>query len=398
MVMESSDGNLDADLAIELKHEQLCVEGLVPCIEDEGTNKVAVGRKLPPMKPGRVDGKNSAHKSGGFIPKKLNNQIEIVLQQHKDKAAHQDKKVGQGTQDKRRTVIKGFIADLLKLRNPRYPIHSIYNLKQKHLKAVFTHLEKQGQAPSTIQNKISIMRTFCEWLGKHGMVGDSTKYVEDRASVRRTMIVQEDKSWEGNGIDVMDLIQKVTDKDESAGMWLELCLGFGLRVREAIMFRPSIDGEYGMISVLEGTKGDRPRVVPIENQVQRELVERAKALADGKTGMLGTRGKTYEQKRRRFYTVMESLGITLKVEGVTAHGLRHQYMQESFKRLTGVDSPVKGGDINSIPADEFHVATLKLVERAGHSRAMIGASYYGSRRRKKPQQAVVSAKVDESVG
>lgn len=384
MVMENNEGNLDADLAIETEHEQQHVK------ED-----VAIGRKLPPAKPGRIDGKNSAHKSGGFIPKRLNNQIEIVLQQHKDKAAHKDKKVGQGTQDKRRAVIKGFFADLIRMRNPRYSIKSIYNLKQKHLKAVFSYLEKQGQSPSTIQNKISIMRTFCVWLGKPGMVGDSLKYVEDRSSVRRTTVVQEDKSWEGNGIDVMGLIQNVTDKDESVGMWLELCLGFGLRVREAIKFRPSIDGEYGMISVLEGTKGNRPRVVPIENQVQRKLLERAKALADGKTGMLGTRGKTYEQKRRRFYTIMESVGITLKDEGVTAHGLRHQYMQESFKRLTGVDAPVKGGDINSIPANEFHVATLKLVERAGHTRPTIGASYYGSRRRKKPLQAMISAEVDE---
>ncbi|OIQ99420.1 tyrosine recombinase XerC [mine drainage metagenome] len=386
MVMENNEGNLDPDLAIETEHEQQHVK-----------ENVAVGRKLPPAKPGRIDGKNSAHKSGGFIPKRLNSQIEIVLQQHKDEAAHKDKKVGQGTQDKRRTVIKGFFADLIRMRNPRYSIKSIYNLKQKHLRAVFIHLEKKGQAPSTIQNKISIMRTFCEWIGKYGMVGDSFMYVEDRASVRRTMVVQEDKSWEGNGINVLDLIQKVTVKDETVGMWLELCLGFGLRVREAILYRPSIDGENGNISVREGTKGDRPRTVPIENDVQRDILQRAKALADGKTGRLGIRGKTYEQKRRRFYTVLESIGITLRDEGVSAHGLRHQYMQESFKRLTGQDAPVKGGDINDIPADEFHVATLKLVERAGHTRPTIGASYYGSRRRKKPQQAKVSAEVDESV-
>lgn len=349
----------------------------------ESVTTDAKAKKLPPVKPGRVDGKNSAHKSGGFIPKRLNNEIEIVLQQHKDKAAHKDKRVGQGSQDKRRTVIKGFFADLLKLRNPRYPIHSIRNLKQKHLKAVFTHLERQGQAPSTIQNKISIMRVFCEWIGKFGMVGDSTKYVEDRASVRRSMVAQEDKSWEGKGVDVMGLIQKVTEKDAAVGMWLELCLGFGLRMRESIMFRPSIEEEHGIISVREGTKGDRPRVVPIENDIQRNLLVRARALADGKTGYLGRRGRTYEQKKRRFKYIMESLGITLHEEGVTPHGLRHQYMQEKFKLLTGVDAPIKGGDINAIPEHVYRIASKKLMERAGHGRESIGSSYYGSRRRKK---------------
>lgn len=395
MVMESNDGNYGAQKTSEAKHEQQTENEPPSNAKAADVEKVTGGRKLPNVKPGRVDGKNSPHKSGGFIPKRLNNQIEIVLQQHKDKAAHKDKKVGQGSQDKRRTVIKGFFADLIRMRNPRYSIKSIYNLKQKHLKVVFTYLEKQGQAPSTIQNKISIMRVFCEWIGKHGMVGDSIKYVEDHASVRRSMVVQDDKSWEGNGINVMELIQKVTNKDESVGMWLELCLGFGLRVREAILYRPSIDGEYGNISVLEGTKGDRPRTVPVENDVQRDILQRAKALADGKTGMLGTRGKTYAQKRRRFYTVMQSLGITLKVEGVTAHGLRHQYMQEKYKLLTGHDAPIKGGDINAVPENIYRVASMKLVERAGHTRAAIGASYYGSRRRKKTRQTVVSAEDDE---
>lgn len=47
-------------------------------------------------KPGRVNGKNSEYRSGsGFIPKKLNNEIEVLLQMHKDQAAHKDKKVGE---------------------------------------------------------------------------------------------------------------------------------------------------------------------------------------------------------------------------------------------------------------------------------------------------------------
>ena len=336
------------------------------------------------IKPGRVEGKNSEHRSGGgFIPKKLNNEIEVVLQTNRDKAAHQEKKVGCGTQEKRETVIKGFFSDLYHLK---YKIESIQNLKEKHLIAVFGFLEDQGQSPATIQNKISIMRTFCGWIGKNGMVRESTLYVKDKASVRRSMVVTEDKSWSGHGIDVLTKLPEIAQKDKWVALYLELCWAFGLRMQEALMLKPRLAHEGEFIWVREGTKGDRPRVIPIENGIQRDVLERAKQVADGKSGFLCKRGKTFAQRLRRFYTVMEALGITLSEAGVTAHGLRHQYMQESFKRLLGIDAPVKGGDLSRVDKDVFHVASQKLMERAGHTRETIGASYYGSRRIKRAKK------------
>ena len=337
---------------------------------------------LPLVKPGRVDGKNSEYRSGSHsIPKRCANEIYQVLREHQDKAAHKEKKVGSGTQDKRETVIKGFFSDLFHLR---YKIESIHSLKQKHLVAVFNYLEEQGQSPSTIQNKISIMRVFCEWIGKYGMVGDSSLYVKDRASVRRSMVVREDKSWDGKGIDVVAKLPEIAKKDKSAALWLEICWAFGLRVREAIMSRPGASVEGPVFWVMEGTKGGRPRVVPIETDIQRDVIARARLVADGKTGYLGVRGRTYEQKKNRFYYVLKVCGITLSEEGITAHGLRHEYMQRVFKRLTGIEAPIKGGDLSQLGKQEFHEASQKLMERAGHTRVTIGASYYGSRRIKKP--------------
>lgn len=348
----------------------------------EGEAEAGKMTKLPPVKPGRVDGKNSEYRSGIHrIPKRCHNEIEVVLQQNRDKAAHKDKKVGSGTQDKRETVIKGFFSDLFYLG---YKIESIHSLKQKHLQAVFGFLEDQGQSPSTIQNKISIMRVFSEWVGKYGMVGDSTKYVKNRASVRRSMVVQEDKSWDGNGFALLDQLPEIATKDEDVAMWLEIIWAFGLRVREGIMSRPGASADGLVYWVKEGTKGGRSRVVPIETDVQRDVIERAKKLADGKTGLLGKRGKSYKQKRDHFYYILKVCGFTLKDKGVTAHGLRHEYMQRAFKRLTGIEAPIKGGDLSLLDKKEFHEASQKLMERAGHTRVTIGAAYYGSRRIKKP--------------
>ena len=332
-------------------------------------------------KPGRVNGKNSKYRSGSKrIPKVCRNEIHVICKENRGNSARLEKNVGTATQDKRRTVILGVFSDLFHLG---FKIESIVNLKQKHLKAVFYFLEEQGQAPSTIQNKISVMRIFCGWIGKHGMVGDSTNYVKNKTSVRRSMVVKEDKSWIGNGVDVFSKLQEIGKLDIAVMLWMEICLAFGLRIKEAICVRVAIAQDGDCLIVREGTKGGRSRVIPIENDLQRDVLRRALAEADGKTGFLGVRGHTYEQKKNHCYYILKKCGLTLSEVGVSAHGLRHQYMHESFKNLLGIEPPVRGGDLNKVDKDKLLIATWKLVERAGHSRAAIGASYYGSRRRTK---------------
>ena len=335
---------------------------------------------LQNQKSGRIDGHNSNYRSGSQrIPRKVRYEIHVILQNHREKSARSEKSVGYGTQEKRSTIILGFFSDLFFLK---YKIESVRNLKQKHLRAVFHFLEAEGQAPATLQNKISVIRTFCEWIGKDDMVKDSKKYVRDARSVRRTTVAQEDRSWNGKGFDAVEKIEQIRMEDGNVAVWLELCWAFGLRVQEAVMLRPVSAHEENHLQIRDGTKGDRARLVPIENFVQEDVLERAKKMADQKNGWIGPRGKTVQQKLRRLYYVMEKCGVNLAGDGITAHGLRHQYMQESYKRLMGVDSPIKGGNINEVSNEDFYSGTLKLVERAGHSRTTIGASYYGSRRRK----------------
>lgn len=336
-----------------------------------------MSNQQPAIKQGRVDGKNSDYKSGShFVPKFIRNQIELVLQENRDKGAHKDKRVGQGTEDKRETVVRGFFSDLFHLK---YRIEDIKNIKEKHLTAVFNYLEDQGQSPATLQNKISVMRVFCGWIGKPGMVKESSVYVKDKISVKRTLVAQKDKSWEGNGVDLLEKLTDIRAKDESVALCLELSLAFGLRVKEALMLRPAAAHEGCFVMLRDGTKGGRSRVIPVENDVQRDLLRRAKEQMDKKTGFIGgQRGKTLQQKYDRFFNVMKSVGITLKDLGVTAHGLRHQYMHESFEEMLGVPAPIKGGDLSLLDKDELHVASQKLMERAGHTRVSIGSAYYGS--------------------
>lgn len=142
--------------------------------------------------------------------------------------------------------------------------------------------------------------------------------------------------------------------------------------------KPAAANEGDFLFVREGTKGGRSRIVPIENIVQRDVIERAKAISDKVSGFLGHRGRTEKQRKSHFYYILKKCGVTLADEGVTAHGLRHQYMHQSYLRLTGIEPPVRGGDTSTVDKHELHVATQQLMERAGHSRTSIGVAYYGS--------------------
>ena len=332
-------------------------------------------------RPGRIGGRNSSYRSGGHaIKSRVKDELTQIYREHVRKGARKDTVVGSGTVEKRIEVINGFFSDLFKLH---YKIESVHSLKQKHLKAVFRHLEEHGQSPATLQNKLSIMRVFCEWIGKPGMVEDPSKYVLNPLSTKRSMVVKEDKSWEGNGIDVMEKLEEIRQENAKIAGVLLLCYGFGLRIREAVMMNvfKSVDG--AVLTVIHGTKGGRIRSVAIEHEWQVEMLKDVKGIADQKTGKLVERGDTVERSIRRVRWQMEKRGLVLADAGVTPHGLRHQYMHERFKELTGIDAPVKGGDISLLDKAEFDNKTERLMERAGHSRKTIGSYYYGSRRMKK---------------
>lgn len=329
------------------------------------------------VKPGRVDGHNSECRSGGVsISKELRHELAGIFGAHIDKGATKDKRVGQLTIEKRKEVILGAFSDLYFLR---FKIKMVKSLGQKHIQALVTLWETGGQSPATIQNKLSILRTFCGWIGKPGMVKASEKYVGNPDSVKRTMVAQEDKSWEAKGIDVLEKLAEIEKEYKKVSDVLLLCYAFGLRIREAVLLHLFKAEDSGSLKIVQGTKGGRVRSVPMEHEWQHAVLEGLKKKVNQKTGRFVTPkgGEAYIQ---RIYYIMRKHGLTLAELGVSAHGLRHQYFHERFFELLGIQPPVKGGDLSEVDKAEFEVATGKLMERGGHSRTSIGVSYYGSRR------------------
>jgi integrase len=72
--------------------------------------------------------------------------------------------------------------------------------------------------------------------------------------------------------------------------------------------------------------------------------------------------------------VLKKHGVTQAGIGVTSHGLRHQFLQQMYERLTGVPAPVKQ-TAERVDRDLHREAMRRVVEAAGHSRATKANAY-----------------------
>jgi integrase len=249
------------------------------------------------------------------------------------------------------------------------------NLKGKHLIALGKDWERQAIAgklkPSTIQGRFSVLRVFARWIGKDGMVEATHKYV-DQALVKRSSVCSHDRS--AQGVDVAAKLAEVSQKDERVGLQLWLELESGLRAKEAMMIRPYLADKGAYLDVSVGTKGGRPRAVPIKTPEQRALLGEAKAFAATKDSSTSDPSRSLAQWKNHYYYVLRGCGITRK-NGLTAHGLRHAYANNRYKELSGQDSPVRGGKL--VNREDDRAARLQVAEELGHSRESITTHYLG---------------------
>lgn len=264
------------------------------------------------------------------------------------------------------------------LRRGGYSIMSPYNFAEKHVRWLVHRwvLEKQF-AVGSVELRLTHLRAFCSWMRKSNMVGTLDDYVERPEGYVRSYIAKTDRSWEGNQIDAAAKIEEIGRTDAHVAIQLKLEAAFGLRAQESWRLRPARDTlPSGYLFVRDGTKGGRPRQVKIEFEWQYDLLAEAAELAaitNPTRGSMIPALYSQEEWRRRFYAVLEKHGITKAQSGITAHGLRHQFMQQMYERITGEPSPIKGGRVVS---QEMHLEAIqKVVKAAGHSRATKANAY-----------------------
>lgn len=256
-----------------------------------------------------------------------------------------------------------------------YKLTDVRHLKPKHVEALMKFWEQAGLSASTLQKRFSYLTLLCRWIGKAGMLRPAASYLDDPTTYRRVTAATHDHSWAARGIDPLEKIAEIAEDDPSVARVLRLQHAFGLRLQEASLLSPARDAlDPTILRVVAGTKGGRPRTVPIETDDQRAvLADAARWAAVTRRSMIPPE---FDLKAwlAHVYQVLARHGVTRK-DGLVTHGLRHQYANDRYEELTGEPSPVRGGGLLTDAVDRQ--ARQEVTARLGHARVGITRAYYG---------------------
>ena len=241
------------------------------------------------------------------------------------------------------------------------------NLKPKHVTALVERWKRDGISIGTFKNRMGALRWVYAKVNKHFLVPRTNA---ELGIGNRQYVTNENKARE------LTMAFGDVDKIKSplVRMSLELQRAFGLRREESLKIRPAwADREHKLVLQGSWTKGGRPREIPIRTPEQRELVERAKALAGN--GSLIPRDKSYINHLRVYKRQVAAAGFD------KLHGLRHAYAQERYAELTGRAAPAAGGQSKGQLSAEGKAsdydARMTISRELGHDREAVTAVYLG---------------------
>lgn len=166
---------------------------------------------------------------------------------------------------------------------------------------------------------------------------------------------------------------------------LELQRAFGLRFKESALLDAKSALQKALstssVEVEYGTKGGRPRVVPVISEHQIQALQVAANIQGDAHSMIPTNMNWSEYQSYCYRQMPHGF-----------HGERHHYANERYEQLTGVPSPVRA---NILRSDRFsyianklglslhearkldHQARRTVSEELGHSRISITNAYLG---------------------
>ena len=240
-----------------------------------------------------------------------------------------------------------------------------HSLKPKHVEALVRHWQETDLSVGAIKNRLSVIRWWAMKVGRQNVVARSNDHygIPDRQFVTSTS--------KAKTVQAPDL-EKV--RDEHVRMSLELQQAFGLRREEAIKFQPVFaDREDHIVLKETWTKGGKSRVVPVRNETQRAVLDRAQLLAG--RGSLIPSSRNYVQQLRIYERHTANAGLS------RMHGLRHAYAQQRYRELTGWVAPAAGGPGGlSLTPEQRELdreARLAISQELGHERIQIVSVYIG---------------------
>ncbi len=266
------------------------------------------------------------------------------------------------TQSNRRDILQKLADDLHRLG---YRGMNVRSLKQKHVDAIVKQYKSEHLSVGTLKNRLSVLRWWAHKINRPQVVAKENAHYGIEP---RQLVAKESKA--------QSLQQTKLDNITSpyVQMSLELQAAFGLRREEAIKFSPLYADQKDHIRLKASwCKGGKARTVPIRNEQQRDVLNRARSLA-GRGSLIPPHLKYVQQMR-----IYEKQ--TLKAGLSQLHGLRHAYAQTRYQELTGWPAPACGGptskQLTSEQKEKDLEARLIISKELGHEREQITAAYLG---------------------
>lgn len=264
------------------------------------------------------------------------------------------------------------------IRDLGYRITDVNNLKQSHVKALVEHWKDSNISTAEIKNRMTDMRWLAEKIGKQNMIPRTNRElgIEDRKMPGNEINRAVTRSQE-------DLARI---SDDCTRMSLRAQELFGLRKKESIMLniKRDYDEKNGVLRLQDrgsGTKGGRPREIPIRNNEQRQYLIEAKNFQQDR-GLRAFIGKKYDGSDRNLKEQMNVYDKNCERAGLSNnHGLRHHYAQTRYEELTGWKCPRQGGKTfaEMTPEERLqdHEARMIVSAELGHGREYVTRTYLG---------------------
>jgi integrase len=260
-------------------------------------------------------------------------------------------------------------------------IKNVSELTRRQVEAVHKKWEADGQSSGIMANKNTVLRRLGIWIGKPDLCAHLPALLQDKGRARRTYTALASKSLAAHNIDPEAVFRDMDALCPVAGLQLRLQYEFGLRVKETVMFRPFAADQGNALFVRDGAKGGNSRMVPFKperEKEQRELIDKCKFEArNNLKGVLSDKPKrSLEKSMVRYYYLCRRIGLTKGDLGVTSHGFRHEFANDTYKGLTGIDSAVNGGE--RLPRAIDLAARAHVSGAMGHNRIYVTSAYLGN--------------------
>ncbi len=239
------------------------------------------------------------------------------------------------------------------------------SLKPKHVEALVKRWLESTVAIGTIKNRMAAIRWWAAKVNKQNVVARSN----DHYGIPRRCYVSS-----ANRATALDEDRLARITDQHVRMSLELQREFGLRREEAIKIRPDLANKGNTLWLKPSwTKGGRAREIPICTEAQREVLDKARALAGN--GSLIPADRNYKAQKNRYEGQCIRAGLS------KMHGLRHAYAQRRFEEIAGFPAPLAGGpkraDLTNDQRALDKKARAVITNELGHNREQVTVTYLG---------------------